>query len=42
LEQSLSPEDYEKLKNRLQEIYEEKNRIKSQEELEIENRVKNM
>ncbi len=42
LENELSPEDSEKLKQVIQEYYEEKNKIKTREELELENRVKNM
>ncbi|MEI7558498.1 MAG: hypothetical protein WCJ45_07020 [bacterium] len=42
LEQELSDEDKQKLRQVLQDIYDEKNREKTREELELEKRAKNM
>jgi hypothetical protein len=42
LENELSDEDKQKLKQAVQDIYDEKNREKTREELELEKRVKNM
>jgi len=42
LEQELSDEDKQKLRQVLQDIYDEKNREKTREELELERRAKNM